>query len=57
MAFIIAAIDSNWLLFIITQQLNVSLTLGIVSAALIATQGQVMPALMLCVAEIYYAFF
>jgi tetracycline resistance efflux pump len=31
-----------------THQLNVSLALGIISAALIATQGQVIPALMLC---------
>lgn len=32
-----------------THQLNVSLALGIASAALIATQGQIIPALMLCV--------
>lgn len=31
-----------------THQLNVSLALGIMSAALIATQGQIVPALMLC---------
>src|SRR6266404_5170361 len=32
----------------VTQQLNISLAVGIVIAALIATQGQVIPALMLC---------
>ncbi len=32
----------------VTQHLNVSLALGIISAALIATQGQLLPALMLC---------
>lgn len=31
-----------------THQLNISLVLGILSAALIATQGDIMPALMLC---------
>ena len=32
----------------ITQQLNISLAIGILVAALIATQGQIMPALILC---------
>src|SRR5207244_8464937 len=32
----------------VTQQLNISLAVGIMVAALIATQGQVTPALMLC---------
>src|SRR5438067_2414723 len=32
----------------ITQQLNISLAVGILVAALIATQGQIIPALILC---------